>query len=190
MIETIKASIDLALLIDLVGFGFTLLYLIFIIRQNALGWYFSIVGSLIFAYSCYSGQLYIQSILYLFYVLIAEYGIVQWNKVSQVPKIRSMSFQFHVTFLSVSVVLGTTLGFIFAQYTNQELPYLDGIISIGAIGTTHLVVSKNRENWLYWMAINAASMYLYYSQSLWILVAMSFILFCVAIKGYLHWSKV
>ncbi len=119
MIETIKASIDLALLIDLVGFGFTLLYLIYIIRQNALGWYFSIVGSLIFAYSCYSVQLYIQSILYLFYVLIAVYGIVQWNKASQAPKIRSMSFQFHVTFFSVSVILGTTLGFIFAQYTNQ-----------------------------------------------------------------------
>lgn len=188
MLDAFLELSDLSLLVDLIGFGFSLAYLFLIIRQNALGWYFSIIGSLIFAYSCYSSQLYIQSALYLFYVLIAIYGLIQWNKTGQYAKIKRMSFQFHIAFVSTSLILGTTLGFIFAQYTNQQLPYLDGIISIGAIGTTLLVVDKNRENWLYWMLINAASILLYANQDMWVLVTMSGVLLLMAIKGYFAWK--
>jgi nicotinamide mononucleotide transporter len=187
MLEAIINQLDNTIWIDLTGFAFSLAYLILIIRQNSLGWYFSIAGSIIFAYSCYSGQLYMQSGLYIFYILIAIYGIVKWNNAASAPKIKSMTFQFHLVFVSVSIILGTALGFIFAQYTDQQLPYLDGIISIGAVGTTLLVVDKNRENWLYWIVINAASMYLYGHQNLWILVMMSGILMVLAVRGYLKW---
>jgi nicotinamide mononucleotide transporter len=188
MLDILASKIDFYLLLDLSGFAFSLTYLILIIRQNAAGWYFSILGSIIFAYSCYMGQLYIQSALYIFYVLIAVYGLIQWNKTIHSPKIKSMSFQFHLVFVSTALILGTTLGFIFSNYTDQQLPYLDGIISISAIGTTLLVVDKNRENWLYWIAINAASMYLYYTQELWVLVAMSVVLMLMAVKGYIVWK--
>jgi nicotinamide mononucleotide transporter len=188
MLDEIFNQLDNSIWIDLIGFSFSLAYLILIIRQNSLGWYFSIAGSMIFAYSCYSGQLYMQSALYIFYILIAIYGIVKWNKAASAPKIKSMSFQFHLVFVSISVILGITLGFVFAQYTNQQLPYLDGIISVSAVGTTLLVVDKNRENWLYWIVINAASMYLYGQQNLWILVMMSAILMVLALRGYVKWG--
>jgi nicotinamide mononucleotide transporter len=188
MLDTFSAKIDFYFLLDLSGFAFSLTYLILIIRQNSAGWYFSILGSIIFAYSCYIGQLYIQSALYIFYVLIAIYGLLHWNKTTQPPKIKNMSFQVHLFFVSTALVLGTTLGFIFSNYTDQQLPYLDGIISISAIGTTLLVVDKNRENWLYWIAINAASIYLYSTQELWVLVTMSAVLLLMAFKGYIAWK--
>ena len=187
MLEEFFTQLDSSIWLDLVGFSFSLAYLILIIRENALGWYFSIAGSMIFAYSCYSGHLYMQSALYVFYILIAIYGIVKWNKAASAPKIKSMTFQFHLVFVSFSVILGTALGFIFAQYTDQQLPYLDGIISVAAVGTTILVVDKNRENWLYWIAINAGSIYLYGQQNLWILVMMSLILMVMAVRGYMKW---
>jgi nicotinamide mononucleotide transporter len=189
MLEELGMQDDTWLWLDLTGFACSLLYLLLIIRQNSLGWYFSIVGSMIFAYSCYSGQLYIQSALYIFYIVIAIYGIVKWNDAAKSPSIKSTTFEFHFVFVGISLLLGTSLGFILTEFTDQQLPYLDGIISIGAVGTTLLVVDKNRENWLYWIAINAASIYLYWHQDLWILVTMSSVLLVLAIRGYFVWKQ-
>lgn len=188
MLEEIANRIDQHLIIDLVGFLSSLIYLHLIIKQKRSAWYWSILGSTLFAYSCFSSQLYIQSALYVFYVAIAFYGLHRWREGKSTPQVNSMPLSSHLIIISVSVIFGLTMGYIFATYTDQRLPYLDGLITLFAIGTTLLVVSKNRENWLYWMVINAVSMYLYAAQDLWVLVLMSGILLIVAVKGYLSWK--
>ena len=188
MLEEIANRIDQYLIIDLLGFLSSLIYLHLIIKQKSSAWYWSILGSTLFAFSCFSSQLYIQSALYVFYVAIAFYGLRRWREGTSAPQVNSMPLRSHIIIICVSVIFGLTLGYLFATYTDQRLPYLDGLITLFAIGTTLLVVSKNRENWLYWMAINAASMYLYGAQDLWVLVLMSGVLLIVAVKGYLSWK--
>jgi nicotinamide mononucleotide transporter len=100
-----------------------------------------------------------------------------------------MKLSDHFIFLSTSLLLGLLLGYLFDHFTEQQLPYLDGVISITAVGCTLLVVSKFRENWLYWMGINAASVYLYASQNLMVFTTMSILLFVVAWRGYLVWKN-
>ncbi len=187
MFEEFSLAIDQNLIIDLIGFLSTLVYLNLIIKQKRSAWYWSILGSAIFAYSCLSNQLYIQSALFVFYILIAFYGLRHWRASNLSLKVKSMNFASHSLFIASSLILGSALGYVFITYTDQQMPYLDGIISIFAIGTTLLVVDKKRENWLYWIAINAGSMYLYGHQNLWILVMMSLILMVMAVRGYMKW---
>lgn len=188
MFEEFSLAIDQYLIIDLIGFLSTLVYLNLIIKQKRSAWYWSILGSAIFAYSCFSNQLYIQSALFVFYILIAFYGLRHWRASNLSLKVKSMNFTTHSLFITSSLILGSALGYVFITFTDQQLPYLDGIISIFAIGTTLLVVDKKRENWLYWMGINAASMYLYYKQDMLILLVMALVLFAVAIRGYYAWN--
>lgn len=177
-------------IVESLGFLCTLIYLYFVMRQDHRAWYWSILGSIFIAYSCITSQLYIQGMLYLFYLTIAVIGLRSWrDSDSQTIQVNQMKFKHHLIFLFATIFLGIILGFVFTRYTEQHLPYLDGIISISAVGCTVLVVSKFRENWLYWMIINASSAYLYASQGLWIFVIMSIVLFFVAIRGFFLWKK-
>ncbi len=177
-------------LVDFLGFSCTLIYLYFVMRQERQAWYWSIAGSIFIAYSCITNQLYIQGILYLFYVGIAFIGLRKWRVgSSNVIQVSRMKLYDHLIFLSTSLLLGLLLGYLFDHFTEQQLPYLDGVISITAVGCTLLVVSKFRENWLYWMGINAASVYLYASQNLMVFTTMSILLFVVAWRGYMVWKN-
>jgi len=189
MFEEFSIVIAQYFILDLVGFMSTLVYLNLIIKQKRSAWYWSILGSAIFSYSCFINQLYLQSVLYIFYVAIAFYGLQQWKQNDTTLKVNSMNFKAHRIFISIGVILGAALGHIFITYTDQQLPYLDGAITVFAIGTTLLVVNKKRENWLYWVVINTASIYLYAHQELWILVVMSLVLLAMAVKGYISWNK-
>lgn len=177
-------------IIESLGFLCTLIYLYFVMRQDHRAWYWSMSGSIFIAYSCITSQLYIQGMLYIFYLAIAVIGLRSWRYSDlKTIQVNQMKFKYHLIFLFVTICLGFILGFVFTRFTEQQLPYLDGIISISAVGCTVLVVSKFRENWLYWMLINASSAYLYASQGLWVFVVMSIVLFFVAIRGFFFWNK-
>ena len=126
--------------------------------------------------------------MYIFYIFIAIYGLLEWNKNLQF-QVNRMTVKQHVLFIVGSSFVGVLLGFIFSTYTVQHLPYLDGLITAFAVGTTFLIVSKHRENWLYWIVINTASVFLYLDQKLYFLTTMSLILGIVAIRGYFAWRQ-
>lgn len=175
-------------ILELIGFVMNLVYLYFVIRQRSIAWIWSIGACALFVFVCYVNQLYLQTGLYIFYILIAIYGLIQWKKNLQF-EVNRMAKNQHILFILGSLFVGLLFGLIFSTYTDQHLPYLDGLITAFAVGTTFLIVSKHRENWLYWILINTASMYLYFDQKLYLLTTMSLILGIVAVRGYFAWRQ-
>lgn len=186
MNDLIKQVLTLDFLIEFSGFVLNLMYLYFVIRQKAVAWIWSILACSLFVYVCFASQLYLQTGLYLFYIAIAFYGLREWRK-KETRSVKSMTKKHHLLFISIFLSLGMILGWYFHQNTNQNLPFLDGLITAFAIGTTFLIVSKHRENWLYWFVINAASIYLYASQNLIWLTITAVILMLISLRGYLTW---
>ncbi|MEM9056647.1 MAG: nicotinamide mononucleotide transporter family protein, partial [Pseudomonadota bacterium] len=63
----------------------------------------------------------------------------------------------------------------------------DSLTTWGAVVTTWMVTAKILENWLYWVVIDLASIYLYLERGL-LQTAGLFVLYVVlAIGGYLLW---
>lgn len=176
------------LMIEFIGFLLNFIYLVLIIQKKHSAWLYSIGACVIFVWVCFASQLYLQTILYLFYVIIAFYGMQRWKRESN-RYIRTMTFKNHLIFIMSCTIFGLSLGYLFQHISNQHLPYLDGLITCFAIGTTLLIVSKQRANWIYWMGINLTSIYLYFSQQLYWLSFMSFVLFLFAIVGHRVWSR-
>jgi len=66
---------------------------------------------------------------------------------------------------------------------------LDSFAALSSIVTTIMVARKILENWLYWIAIDAVSIYLYLSQDLY-QTAILFVLYMIlSIMGYYEWRK-
>ena len=61
----------------------TIIYVILAAKRLILCWFFAFIGAAFFVYLCYIGDLYIESILQLFYVAMAVFGWFSWKKSEQ-----------------------------------------------------------------------------------------------------------
>ena len=56
----------------------SIVYVVLAAKRNILCWLFAFIGSALFVYLCYIGNLYIESILQLFYVAMAIVGWIDF----------------------------------------------------------------------------------------------------------------
>jgi nicotinamide mononucleotide transporter len=90
--------------------------------------------------------------------------------------------------LQVFYLVMAVFGYGLAQKTHAALPYLDSFTTWGAVITTYMVTRKVLENWIYWIVIDGASVYLYIDRGLY-LTALLFMLYVVLVViGFYQWN--
>ena len=103
--------------------------------------------------------------------------------------IKCLSSSHHI-FIVISVIsLSLIIGYFLESYTDSKLPYLDSFAALSSIVTTVMVARKILENWLYWIAIDAVSIYLYLSQDLYQTAILFVLYMLLAVMGYYEWRK-
>ena len=65
---------------------FALLYLFLAMRQNIACWYAAFISTFIYILIYWDVSLYMESILNVYYLLMAIYGWFSWNKKSKIDK--------------------------------------------------------------------------------------------------------
>jgi nicotinamide mononucleotide transporter len=80
-------------------------------------------------------------------------------------------------------------GFLLQQFTDAALPFIDSLTTFAAIWATFLVARRILENWWYWLAIDAASVVIYWSRDLQ-LTSLLFVLYVVLVPvGWISWRR-
>ena len=168
----------------------SVIYVILAAKRLILCWFFAFVGSFLFVYLCYIGDLYIESILQLFYVAMAVVGWVSWKKsASENLSIKQWGLNNHILNIAISGIVAYLLGYIFDNYTNQANPYVDAFTTCYSLSATFMVTRKILGNWIYWIVIDVVSIYLY-AQRDYNLTAVQYGLFSIlAVFGYIAWRK-
>ncbi len=168
----------------------SILYVIFAARKQIVCWFFALVTSALYIVICYVAQLYIETILQVFYFVMAIVGWWSWKQSSnEKHDILKWGVIKHILNIVISGIIAFSLGYIFDVYTNQMNPYLDAFTTCYSLLATFMVTKKVLENWVYWIVIDAVSIYLYASRSLY-LSAVLFLFFTIlALVGYLAWRK-
>ena len=169
-----------------------IIYLFLAIKENSLCWYFVFLSAAIYVWIFINSGLYMASLINAYYALMSIYGLYQWRKGGDrqlgLP-IKCLSLSHHI-FIVISVIgLSLIIGYFLGSYTDSKLPYLDSFAALSSAVTTVMVARKILENWLYWIAIDAVSIYLYLSQDLY-QTAILFVLYMIlSIMGYYEWRK-
>ena len=168
----------------------SLTYVVLAAKRMLICWGFAFTGSSLFVYLCYVGHLYIESILQLFYVVMAVVGWFSWklSKADDV-EIKTWSFKNHVLNIVVSGFVALLLGFIFDQYTLQANPYVDAFTTCYSLSATFMVTRKIMGNWIYWIVIDLVSIYLYAQQDYYLTAVQYGIFTLLAIYGFMAWKK-
>ena len=167
-------------------------YLILAAKEDVRCWYAAGISSLLYIYIMYQADLIMESILQIFYVLMAVYGWLQWKNIinSDVSlSIKRWSKVKHFYSISSVIILSIFTGIVLSNNTNAALPFLDAFTTWGAIISTYMVTKKIIENWIYWFVIDSVSIYLFISRELYLTAILFFIYLIIIIFGYVSWKN-
>ena len=120
------------LALEIAAVTLNLVYLILLIRENIVCWFFGIAGSLTSIYLFYSLGIYVEFILYIFYVIIGIYGYSLWKKENTdklVLKIGRINPKINLIIICFGSLSAFGVGYTFASYTDANNPYLDAFTS-------------------------------------------------------------
>jgi nicotinamide mononucleotide transporter len=168
------------------------LYLLLAIRQNIWCWLCAGASTAIYVTLFLNARLYMESALNVFYFAMAAYGWRVWSHG------RSDDHELPVTVwpavthgYAIAAIVAASLisGYLLSCYTDAAFPYVDSATTWGAIWATFLVARKVLENWWYWLVIDIASIFIYWSRDLQ-LTSMLFAVYVVMIPfGLISWAR-
>jgi len=75
------------------------------------------------------------------------------------------------------------------RWTDAAAPFIDAATTVSALLATWLVAQKILENWLYWIVIDVASVWLYLSRDLSLTAALFAGYVVLAAFGYRTWRR-
>tara|TARA_B100001059_G_scaffold90687_1_gene89439 strand:+ start:282 stop:878 length:597 start_codon:yes stop_codon:yes gene_type:complete len=168
---------------------FSILYVILVARANIWCWVAAIISVSLYLFICFEAKLYAETGLQFFYLIMAIIGFFFWKESPNKKQldINELSISKHLLILFFGIVLTLILGYILTIYTQAKLPLLDSFTTVFSIIATFMVIKKILENWLYFIAIDLVSIYLYNSRDLQ-QTAMLFVLYTIiAFIGYYNW---
>ncbi len=167
-------------------------YLLLAMRQSLWCWPAAAGSTLIYIALFWHVSLLMESLLSLFYLIMAGVGFYQWRNGGPQGVSRPLmcwSWQRHLAVIAPTAVVALAVGHWMAQNTSADLAYLDALTTCFAIVTTWMLTIKVVENWLYWVVIDLLSIYLYLAKGLWLTSALYLVYVILAVVGYLQWLR-
>lgn len=179
-------------MLEIIAVVLAIAYLLLAARENILCWYCAFVSSAIFSMIFWDVSLLMDSMLNIFYVVMAVAGWLQWRyggSGGTQPPVRTMQVWQHCVLISGVLLLAGANGWYMDNHTSAAWPYVDAFTTWASVITTFLVVYKILENWIYWFVIDSISIYLYIDRGLYLTALLFFAYAIIVIFGFISWRK-
>ena len=188
--------------LELVAMLLALAYIILAAQGSLWCWPAAFISTALYTVIFYDVLLLMDSALNVYYLVMAVYGYWAWQKNTSTSLVQnqpsnnsslsiiSWSGNSHLKICLILTVISLTLGYIIANYTPAAFPYLDTFTTVFAVFATYLVTQKVLENWLYWIVIDAVSIYLYIEKGLVPTTVLFIIYVIIAAYGYVKWHAI
>ena len=177
---------------EIVAVVMAVAYLLLAIRQNIWCWFCAGVSTAIYVWLFFGAKLYMESALNTFYFVMAIYGWYVWMSGRSDGHERPVvvwPIRTHVIAIALVIVASAVSGYLLSSKTDAAFPYIDSLTTWAAIWATFLVARKVLEIWWYWLAIDSASVFIYWSRDLE-LTSLLFVLYVIMIPfGIVSWTR-
>lgn len=175
---------------------FSVAYLLLAAKQSLWCWLCAFFSSAIYGLLFFNGALLMDSALQLFYIAMAFYGWYSWRNqpLSESGPHNELAIcvwdkQKHLYIIAITFVISIIIGYLMDNYTRADFAYLDSLTTCFSIVATYLVARKVLENWLYWIVIDAISIYLYIHKGFYPTTLLFVFYTTMSIWGYMEWRE-
>ncbi len=165
-------------------------YLLLAMRENILCWYCALASTAIYTVLFWQVSLLMESLLNVFYMVMAVYGWWQWRRGGESHegvKITSWAPGRHVVLVAGILAVSAVSGYLLITHTQAAWPFVDSFTTWGSVVVTWMVAKKILENWLYWIVIDFACVFMYFERGLYLSSLLFAAYVVIAVFGYFSW---
>lgn len=165
-----------------------LLYTYLLIEGSIWCWAFALISSVFFLLLCSYKRLYAETVLQLFYIATGIMGYLNWGETGgdlHAP----LPWSWHLGIVSAAAALTLVSGYLLRNLTNAAVPLIDSFTTVFSIFATLLMIYLVPESWIYWIVIDAVSIYLYVQRRLYLTAGLFMLYTGMAIIGMLEWMQ-
>ena len=191
MIDTLVSQLMASSPAELAAVVLAVAYLVLAVRENIWCWACALASTAIFLVVFWDVNLYMESGLQVYYIVMAVYGWWAWTHGGTGNEDRAVTRWTpaqHGIALALIALATLTSGWL-QQGTDTALPYLDAFTTWASVLTTWMVAQKILENWIYWFVIDSVSIYLYLDRELYFTALLFAIYLVIIIFGWRSWYR-
>ncbi|RAJ98348.1 nicotinamide riboside transporter PnuC [Aliidiomarina maris] len=186
---------------ELVAVALAVAYLLLAIRQSLWCWPAAAISASIYTYLFIHAGLLMESMLQVFYVVMAGYGYWRWSRaqrpmiagsvVTNAPTlpVASQTLMWHARWVVVLALISVVIGLLLSRYTSAQMVWLDTPTTVFSLFATFLVARKVLQNWLYWIVIDLTYVGLFWVKGFYPTAILFGFYTLMAVIGYLRWRQ-
>jgi len=172
----------------------SLLYIILAIKQSLWCWPAAFFSTLIYAILFFDASLLMDSFLNAYYLVMAVYGWYAWKYTNAIKKneelsISSYGLNKNIKIILILSIISVLLGYVMDNYTKADFAYTDSATTVFALFATYMLAQKIVENWLYWIVIDSASIYIYIQKGFYLTSILFGLYTILALLAYQTWKR-
>jgi nicotinamide mononucleotide transporter len=198
--------------IELFGAATGIIYVFLEIRQNLWLWPVGIVTSGVYVWIFFTGKLYADMSLQVYYLLISIMGWYWWLRGSglrtrgaetgagdredrrrgeegKLLRVTRITLKLALIIFIVFLLLWILMYIILDRFTDSPVPAADSLITSLSVVATWMLARKIYEHWFLWIAVNAFASALFLSRGLYATLVL-YIVYCImSFAGLIEWKK-
>ncbi|PJJ54786.1 nicotinamide riboside transporter PnuC [Hymenobacter chitinivorans] len=161
-------------------------------RESLWNFPVAIFSCALFAVVYFRSQLYSDSILQGFFILMSVYGWYEWlyggTRNTALLVTRTRPREWAVVIVGVTVfTLG--FGYYLQHYTDAALPHWDSFTTAASLGAQYLLTRKRLENWLIWLVVDLIYVPILWYKQLYPTSGLYAVYLILAAYGYVEWRR-
>ncbi len=177
---------------ELLAVALAVAYLLLAVRQNRWCWAAAFASTAIFTVLFWNVQLLMQSALNGYYMAMAVYGWWHWQHGGRADTplpVHRWPARTHAAAVAAILVAAAASGALLSAHSDAARPYLDALITWGAVVTTFMVARKVLENWAYWMVINSLAVALFVDRGMLPTAGLHAAYLVISVFGWRAWIR-
>jgi len=165
---------------------------LFAIYDNIWLYPTGIAGTIIAIYLLLTVQLYADSALNVYYLVMSIYGWIHWRRKKQGPEVIISWSGKNEWLISLSIAIGgwLILYLLLKNFTPSNVPVWDALVSSTAWAGMWLLARRKIENWIFLNVSNLFAIPLLFYKQLPLFAALTLFLFVIAFSGLYKWIKI
>jgi len=183
--------------LEVIAFALALSCVVLNVLEIHWAWPLAIAASLLYAWLFFASRLYGDVAVQAFFVVSSLWGWYQWlfgrrrgAEGAPVPlRIARLGPRRILAVGALWLALWPLLGFLLARFTDTDVPFFNAFPTVGSFIGQVLLALKFVETWPVWLIVNAVSVVLYASKSLWLTAALFVVFGALALAGWRRWGR-
>lgn len=180
-------------LFELIAVIVSVIAVVLTIKRHLWCWFFNFISYVLYTILFFQFKLYGETILQIFFMVVAVYGYMQWKKGFDEQHqivISNILFPNFIYQIVMAFIVGIFFGAILAYFTDAAVPWLDAQLAAFSLLATYWSTKKYIKTWSLWVLVDIIYVGMFIYKALYLTAGLYAAFVILAAMGWMQWKKI